>query len=70
MILESYEDVGIVTTLAAGAKDDRARESGRYKSVVIANVADDYVPVFKRIVENMDELGLKLTPYEGKIADE
>lgn len=50
-ILESYEDVGVVTTEVPAVK----RADGKSgKAIVIANVADDYAALFERIVASLD----------------
>jgi len=66
MILESYEDVAVVTTLEAGEKTESAKRGGRYKSVVIANVADNFDALFHKIIASLDDGGLKIKPIEMK----
>lgn len=64
MILESYEDVAVVTTVEAGAKTDAARREGRYKSTVVANVADDYDELFHKIIASLNDADIKFRPAE------
>ncbi len=67
-ILESYEDVGVITTEMTPEK--RTATGGIHKnsdgpgSIVVANVADDYVELFKKILKSLDRMDLKIKPLE------
>ena len=65
MILESYEDVAIVTTIAPGDKSGAVKKrGGGYKSVVAANVADDYDELFHRIIRSFNDADIVARPAE------
>lgn len=53
-ILESYEDVGVITTESSSGEN----------SVVLATVADDYACLFRRIVDSLIEEGLSISLLE------
>lgn len=67
-ILESYEDVGVITTEMTPKKrtasGETAKGPGGTESIVVANVADDYVPLFKDILKSLDGMDLKIKPLE------
>lgn len=66
MLLESYEDVAIVTTIAAGDKSPAAKKrgGGGGKSVVAANVADNYDELFHRIIRSLNDADIVARPAE------
>lgn len=53
-ILESYEDCGVITT------EKKVAENGKMSSIVVANVADDYIDLFNKIVESLGEMNIKI----------
>ncbi|MEZ7892286.1 MAG: hypothetical protein QMC67_11115 [Candidatus Wallbacteria bacterium] len=62
-ILESYEDCGVITT------EKITKKNGGVSSVIVANVADDYVELFHKIVESLDEMNIKvkkITDYKAE----
>lgn len=66
MVLESYEDVAVVTTIEAGEKTEAARREGRYRSVVAASVADDYDELFHRIIKSLNDPDIRYRPASEK----
>jgi hypothetical protein len=64
MILESYEDVAIITTVAPGDKSGASKSGGSYKSVVAANVADNYDELFHRIIRSLNDPDIVPRPFE------
>jgi len=73
MILESYEDVAIVTTLIPASKNAPAVEgSGKVpaRSLVVANVVDDFDRLFHSIINSLADGDIKAVPaaeYEAAV---
>ncbi|HNY11677.1 MAG TPA: hypothetical protein PKK26_08825 [Candidatus Wallbacteria bacterium] len=67
-ILESYENVGIITTEMTPEKRAAAGEPVKKpdgpRSIIVANIADDYVDLFKDILKSLDGMDLKIKPLE------
>ena len=67
-ILESYEDVGVITTEMTPEKRTAAgvslKNPGGPESIVVVNVADDYIELFKDILKSLDRMDLKIKPLE------
>ncbi len=66
MILESYEDVAIVTTLTPGDKSGFPERGGRHKAIVAANVADNYDGLFHQIIKSLNDPDIVPRPLEKK----
>jgi len=58
-ILESYEDVGVITTESSSFPGRRGKGLV-HDSVVVANIADDYCGLFQKIVDSLRAEGLTI----------
>ena len=68
-ILESYEDVGVITTYERDCRKDGGKaKAGKPQkpscSIVLANIADDYIELFNKIVDDLKRSGLRIKPVE------
>lgn len=53
MIIDSYEDVGVITTIKHDTENHL--KSNKSYSILLANISDDYDKVFFDIIKDLNE---------------